>query len=305
MIPSGHKDATFLLQPGCESRSAWLPHPDEMPFLNGRKGSDTGNEGYGTNGPEHHRNCNEEQEPCQSVGRGVGEAEAFADYECRHLINKFDYDNQSCPDPQPRRDLHNGDQPYCTASDKADVRHAVQHGTGLALGVQFPRQIPIDHITDAAETIDYPKSGTCRMTEQQTGGPKESDGSYYVGDVFQFLFLFFSSARYERTILRIPRALDVKPSTLEYKGTERNIHRTNRTAKTIPSATCIFCRIFIFIRLIDWLLYKRMESEGEISFPVGPDNQVLYSIHSLARADFFMALRADTPLLTLFLKTIS
>ena len=43
----------------------------------------------------------------------------------------------------------------------------------------------------------------------------------------------------------IPKALDVKPSILEYNGTGRNIQMMKRTAKTIPRVNCIFCRVFI------------------------------------------------------------
>ena len=112
-------------------------------------------------------------------------AKAFADNQRRNLIDDFDGNNDPCPDPQPCRNQKYGDQPYCAASDKADVRHAVQLSTGLTLGVESPRQVPIDHITNAAQAIDYPESRPRRITEQQTGGPKESEGSDYIGNVTQ------------------------------------------------------------------------------------------------------------------------
>ena len=143
-----------------------------MTFLDGRKGGDTCHDGDRDNGPEHHRDCYEEQKACQFVGLGVGKAETFVDDQCRYLIDNLDDDNQSRPDPQPGRNLKDRQQPYCATHYEADVRHAVQHGAGLALGMESPRQVPIDHITDAAQTIDYPESRTCRITEQQTGGPE-------------------------------------------------------------------------------------------------------------------------------------
>ena len=45
--------------------------PDEVTFLNGRKGGDTCRDSDGDNGPEHQRNCYEEQKACQFVGQGV------------------------------------------------------------------------------------------------------------------------------------------------------------------------------------------------------------------------------------------
>ena len=81
--------------------------------------------------------------------------------------------------------MQNGNQLYCAASDKADISHAIQHGTRLTFGVEFPRQVPIDHITNAAQAIDYPESRICRIKEQQTGSPKESNGSDYVGNATQ------------------------------------------------------------------------------------------------------------------------
>ena len=81
-------------------------------------------------------------------------------------------------------------QPYGAASDKADVRHTVQHGADLTLGVQFPRQVAIQHIAYAAETIDYPESRTCRIKEQQTDGPKDSKRSDYVWDALHFTSTF-------------------------------------------------------------------------------------------------------------------
>ena len=49
-----------------------------MPFLNGRKGGDTGYNGNGDNGPEHCRNYDEEQKARQFVGRGVRKTETLA-----------------------------------------------------------------------------------------------------------------------------------------------------------------------------------------------------------------------------------
>ena len=156
-----------------------------MTFLNGGECSDDGNDGNGNNGPKRHRHSYEEKETRQFVGHGMREAEAFADHQRRNLIDDFDGDNDPCPDPQPSWNLQNGDQPYCAASDKADVSHTVQHSTCLAFSVESPRQVPIDHITKAAQAIDYPESHPCRITEQQTGGPKESESSNYIGNVTQ------------------------------------------------------------------------------------------------------------------------
>ena len=156
-----------------------------MSFLNCGKCGEAGNDGNGDDGPGQGRNREEEKETCQFVGRGVREAEAFADNQRRNLIDDFDGDNDPCPNPQPCRNMQNGNQLYCAASYKADISHAIQHSTGLTLGVESPRQVPIDHITNAAQAIDYPESRPCRITEQQTGGPKESEGSDYIGNVTQ------------------------------------------------------------------------------------------------------------------------
>ena len=45
-----------------------------MPFLNGCKGGDTCHDSDRDNGPEHHRDCQEEQKAGQFVGLGVGKA---------------------------------------------------------------------------------------------------------------------------------------------------------------------------------------------------------------------------------------
>ena len=108
----------------------------------------------------------------------------FVDNKCRYLIDNLDDDNQSRPDPQPQWNLKGWQKSYSTTRNKADVCHAVQYSTGLTLGMQSPRQVPIGHITDAAQAIDYPESRTLRITEQKTDGPKESEDSYYVGNVF-------------------------------------------------------------------------------------------------------------------------
>ena len=105
------------------------------------------------------------------------------DRQCGYLIAHLDEDNQSRPDPQPRRNMKDGQKPYCATRHEADVRHAVQHGAGLAFGVQSPRQVPIGHITDAAQAVDYPESSTCRINEQQANGPGQSEGRQYVGNV--------------------------------------------------------------------------------------------------------------------------
>ena len=104
----------------------------------------------------------------------------FADNQCRYLIDELDSDYYPCPDPQPCRNLHNGNQPYCAASDKADVRHTIQNGTGFTLGVQPPRKITIQHITDAAETIDYPECHTCRIKQKKADGSENSERRDYV-----------------------------------------------------------------------------------------------------------------------------
>ena len=52
------------------------------------------------------------------------------------------------------------------AHHETEVRHAVQYGVVLAFGIQSPRQVPIGHITDAAQAIDYPESRTLRIIEQ-------------------------------------------------------------------------------------------------------------------------------------------
>ena len=146
-----------------------------MPFLNCGERSGSGHKCNGDNGPENRRDSEEEQKTNQFVGSGMREAEPFADNQCRYLIDKFDGDYHPCPDPQPCRDLHDGNQPYRAASDKADVRHTVQHGTGLTLSVQFPRQVTIQHITDAAETIDHPECHTCRRKQEKADGPGNSE----------------------------------------------------------------------------------------------------------------------------------
>ena len=156
-----------------------------MSFLHGCESSDPGNKCNGDNGPERRRNKEEEQKTCHFVGLCVRKAEAFADNQRRNLIDDFDGDNHPCPTPQPCRNMQNGNQLYCAASDKTDISHAIQHSTGLTLGVESPRQISIDHITNAAQAIDYPESCICRIKEQQTGSPKESDGSDYVGNTTQ------------------------------------------------------------------------------------------------------------------------
>ena len=157
-----------------------------MTFLDGRKGGDTRHDGNGYNGPEHGWHREEEQKPSQSVCFCVREAEAFADDQCRNLIDNLDGDYYPGPDPQPCRNLHNGYQPYCAASHKADICPAGQHGSALALGMQFPSQVTIQHIADAAQAIDYPESRTCRITKQQAYSPKESKGSYYVWYLLHF-----------------------------------------------------------------------------------------------------------------------
>ena len=78
------------------------------------------------------------------------EAEAFADNQCRNLIDYLDGCNYPCPDPQPGRNPHKWYQPYSATGDKEEVRHTVKNGTGLALGAQFPRQVTIQHIAEAA-----------------------------------------------------------------------------------------------------------------------------------------------------------
>ena len=162
-----------------------------MPFLYGSEGSDPGHNRKGDNGPEQHRYGQEEKKTCHFVGRGVRKAKPFADNQCRYLIDGLDGDDSPCPDPQPCRNLHNGDQPYCAASDKADVRHTIQHSTAFALSVQFPRQVTIQHITDAAETIDYPECHPCRRKQKKTDGPEDSECRDYVRNTLhasKFLF---------------------------------------------------------------------------------------------------------------------
>ena len=141
-----------------------LPRPDQVPFLNGCECGDSGHEGYGNDGQECHRRRKEEQQSRQSVGQGVGEAETFIDCQRRYLIDKFDQDNRPGPNPQPRRNLKDRKQLDSAAHGEAEVRRAVQHGAGLGFGMQSPRQVPIDHITDAAQAIDYPESRPCRIT---------------------------------------------------------------------------------------------------------------------------------------------
>lgn len=110
----------------------------------------------------------------------------FVDRKCRYLIAHLDDDNQPRPDPQPQWNLKDWQKSYSATRNKTDVCHAVQYCTGLTLGMPSPRQVPIDHITDPAQAIDYPESRTCQITEQETGGPNESEDSYYVGNVFHF-----------------------------------------------------------------------------------------------------------------------
>ncbi len=80
----------------------------EVAFLNGRKGGDTCHDSDWNNGPENCRNKEEEQKACQFVGFGVREAEAFADNQCRDLIDNLNEDNQTCPNPQPCRNPKDG-----------------------------------------------------------------------------------------------------------------------------------------------------------------------------------------------------
>ena len=151
------------------------PFPDEVPFLNVRESGDHGHDGDGDDGPEHRRNCYEEQQTCQFVGQGMREAEMFIDGQCRYLIDKFDQDNHPGPDPQPRWNLKNGYQFHSATCDEANVGHAVQDSTGLALGVQLPRQVTIQHIADAAKSIDDPERHPCRTAKQQTEGSEKSE----------------------------------------------------------------------------------------------------------------------------------
>ena len=164
--------------------------PDEMPFLNGGKGGDTRHDSHGDNGPENCRSGYEEQESRQFVGCSMREAETFENNKRRDLIDDLDGGNYPCPNPQPNGNLHNWYQPYCATSDKADVSHAVQQGTGLTLGVQFPRQVSIQHIADAAKTIDDPESHAYWINKQQTDGPGKSERRDYVWNTLQFISTF-------------------------------------------------------------------------------------------------------------------
>ena len=121
-----------------------------MSFLDGRKCSNASNNGDRNNGPEYRRHCKEEQKTSQFVGLCVREAESFADNQRGYLIDKFDQDNHPGPDPQPGRNLLNGYQFDSATRDEANIGHAVQDGTSLALGVQLPRKETIQHIADAA-----------------------------------------------------------------------------------------------------------------------------------------------------------
>ena len=79
-----------------------------MTFLNGGECSDDGNDGNGNNGPKRHRHSYEEKETRQFVGHGMREAEAFEDNQWRDLIDKFNHNYSPGPDPQPRRNLKDG-----------------------------------------------------------------------------------------------------------------------------------------------------------------------------------------------------
>ena len=157
-----------------------FPCSDEVAFLNGSECGECGHECYGNNGPEQHRCGKEEKKSRQFVGLRVWKAEPFADDQCRYLIDELDGDYDPGPDPEPCRNLHDGDQPYGAASDKADVCHTVQHGTGFTLGMKLPRQITVQHITDAAETVGYPECCTCRIKQKKADGSENSERRDYV-----------------------------------------------------------------------------------------------------------------------------
>ena len=123
--------------------------PDEMPLLNCGKSSCTGHDGNRDKGPKHHRHGEEEQETCQFVGRGMREAEIFANNQCRDLIDKLNHNDSSRPNPQPSRNLDNGYYPYRAASDETDIRHTVQDSTGFALSMQFSCKETIYHVAQA------------------------------------------------------------------------------------------------------------------------------------------------------------
>ena len=79
---------------------------------------DTGNDGNGDKGPEHCRNREKEQKTCQFVGRSVREAESFADYQRKDLIDKFNHNYSPRPYPQPSRNPDNWNYPDYRAIDR-------------------------------------------------------------------------------------------------------------------------------------------------------------------------------------------
>ena len=74
-----------------------------MPLANGGKRGDSGHNGDGDDCVKCHGDCNEEQKSCCLVRESMRKLEASIHHKGYYLIHDFDYDDNSCPQPQPLR----------------------------------------------------------------------------------------------------------------------------------------------------------------------------------------------------------
>ena len=143
-----------------------------MTFLNGSKGSKNCNNDHGNDGfrEKRQRYSNKKQNSCHFVRYGMREKALLVHHQSRYLVDDFNGDDRSCPDPQPLGEHQQRDQFIAATSHKNQIRQAIQQRSHYAFAMEFSGKIAIKHIANAADKIGRPKSRGLDIEKQQANG---------------------------------------------------------------------------------------------------------------------------------------
>ena len=163
-----------------------------MSLLNGGKGRDNDYDSYWHNRfqKQGQWNSDEKQKTGRFVGDGVREETFLVHHHGGNLVDDFDDDDCSAPEPKPMGKDQDRDQLYAAADHKHQIRKTVHHCPRFAFAVELPCQKTISHIAQSAGEIYYPKGDTSHIEEEETESAKEPEGCYEVWAVFHFTIKF-------------------------------------------------------------------------------------------------------------------
>lgn len=144
-----------------------------MSFLNGSKGSKNRNNENRNDGSQEkcQWDSGEKQNSSHFIRNGMRKDAFLAHHQSRYLVDDFNGNNRSAPDPQPFWKCQSRYQFKAATNHEDQICQTIQQCPRFAFEVEFPGKIAIQYIANATNEKDHPERRGLDFEKQQANGP--------------------------------------------------------------------------------------------------------------------------------------